>query len=57
MSIFSKEELKTMKYILNRFKNLSSKEISEPSHKEKAWKILKTKEFISYKLAEDLKCA
>ncbi len=57
LSIFSKEELETIKYVLNRFKNLSSKEISELSHKEKAWKISKTKELISYELAKDLKCA
>jgi len=57
LSIFSKEELETINYVFNRFKNLSSKEISELSHKEKAWKISKTKERISYELAEDLKYA
>jgi len=56
LSIFSKEELETINYVFNRFKNLSSKEISELSHKEKAWEISKTKKLISYELAKDLKC-
>jgi len=57
LSIFSNEELETMNYVFNRFKNLSSKDISELSHKEKAWEISKTKELISYELAKDLKYA
>ena len=57
LSIFSKEELETMNYVFNRFKNLSSKDISELSHKEKAWKISEMKKLISYELAKDLKCA
>jgi len=56
MGIFSKEEIDSMEKVLNTFKNLTSEEITQCSHKEEAWTKPKNKEIISYEYAKNLTC-
>lgn len=52
--IFSAEELKTMRFVLEKFKDFSCSEISEYSHKETAYLQTEPGETISYSLAKTL---
>jgi len=53
--LFTEHELKTMHYIADTFSNISTAEIVEISHREKAWKENeKGKQLISYKYGFDL---
>lgn len=53
--LFSKEELGVMKNIVERFKNVSTNEIIEISHKEKAWiENQAERKFIDYNYSFDL---
>jgi len=56
MGIFSQEEINSMEEALNAFKHLSSEEITQYSHKEKAWTKSKNKEIINYEYARNLTC-
>jgi uncharacterized phage-associated protein len=49
LSVFSTEELNTIKKVVDLFTNTSSWEMVDLSHKERAWSELnKTKSIISY---------
>jgi hypothetical protein len=53
--LFDLHELKAMKDVVVNFKNKSTKDLIEISHKEKAWlENEKKKELISYRYAFDL---
>lgn len=56
MGIFSQEEINSMEKVLNAFRHLTSEEITQYSHKEKAWTKPKDKEIISYEYARNLTC-
>jgi hypothetical protein len=45
-----------MKKVLNAFKHHTSEEITQRSHKEKAWTKPKDEEIISYEYARNLTC-
>jgi len=53
-SIFSKEELETLNLVLNKFKNYSSKELCNQTHKEAAYLQTKHNDFISYDYANEI---
>ncbi|MFA9397393.1 MAG: type II TA system antitoxin MqsA family protein [Clostridiaceae bacterium] len=55
MSIFSKEEIKTIDGVINKFKDMTCKLISNNSHKEAGWLKNNIDDLISYDYAEDLK--
>ena len=54
LSMFNDEELKTMVYINQFFKNFTSTEISDKSHQEDAYKNSKPSDLISYDTAATL---
>ncbi len=55
ISLFTDEELKTLDTVLKRFKDTTSKEISQISHQEQAWKrFVKQTETIDFNTAFDL---
>jgi putative zinc finger/helix-turn-helix YgiT family protein len=54
LALFSDSELKTLLFIKEYFQNMSSKAISEYSHKEKAYSQTSSGDFISYHYADDL---
>ena len=54
LSVFSKHELRILYDIEREFKKLNNSEISEQSHKEKAWSETVKNELISYEYAMDL---
>ena len=54
LNVFSIDELETLVNIKKKFDNLDSTEISEFSHKEKAWIENEENEAISYAYARDL---
>jgi hypothetical protein len=56
MGIFSQEEINSMEEVLNAFKQLTSEEMTQRSHKEEAWTKPKDKEIISYEYAKNLTC-
>jgi len=56
MGIFSQEEIDSIEKVLNTFKNLTSKQMTQHSHKEEAWTKSKNKEIISYEYARNLTC-
>ncbi len=51
---FSKEEIKTIDFIADYFKNYNCNDIREKSHKEKGYMLTSDNEKISYKYAADL---
>lgn len=51
----SSDEKEVIDFIMNYFKNFSTKQIVDYMHKEKAYLETKDKEFISYKYASDIK--
>ena len=51
---FSKSEIETMDFVINYFKNYNCNEISQFSHKEKAYKNTTDNEMISYNYASEL---
>ncbi len=53
-SLFSPEELESLNYVLNKFKNYTSTEIRNLSHKEKGYKETIQNQLISYNYANDL---
>jgi len=53
-SVFSEDELRVLLEIKKRFADLSSAEISDISHKEKAWNETEENELISYRYAMEL---
>lgn len=55
MSIFKEEEREVIDKVINLFKTKNSNEITELSHKEKAWLEKEDKELISYEYARFLK--
>ena len=56
MGILSQEEINSMEEVLNAFKQLTSEEMTQRSHKEEAWTKPKDKEIISYEYAKNLTC-
>lgn len=54
-SIFSEKELETLNFVLDKFKDSTSKELCDSTHKEVAYKQTKHNEFISYDFAKDIK--
>ena len=54
LSIFSDSELKTLLFVKGHFENMNSREISEFSHKEKAYAETAQGQLISYGFAEEL---
>jgi len=56
MGIFSQEEINSMEEVLNAFKQLTSEEMTQRSHKEEAWTKPKNKDIISYEYARNLAC-
>ena len=52
MSIFSKKEIEIMDEVIRKYKNLSSKDLSNISHKYKGWIETKNGEIIDYKYAD-----
>jgi len=54
LSLFSDEELATMTYVKEHFKNTSSKGIGEISHREKGYEETSDKAIISYEFAKEL---
>lgn len=55
MSIFDEEEIKVINMVINKFKNINCREISQISHEEIAWIETPFDELISYDYADDLK--
>ncbi|MCL2323492.1 MAG: DUF4065 domain-containing protein [Oscillospiraceae bacterium] len=55
LNIFSEDELNVIDKVISRLKNLSTCQISELSHQEKAWQYTQDCELISYDYADDLK--
>lgn len=53
-SNFTQEEKEVIEHVANTFANYSSKDISDFSHEEDAWKETPEREVISYKYAEKL---
>lgn len=53
-SLFKKEELEVMDYVINYFKDYNCQEIKDKSHKEEAYLESEDKERISYKYASHL---
>lgn len=51
----SSDEKEVIDFIMNYFKNFSTKQIVDYIHKEKAYLETKDNEFISYKYASDIK--
>jgi len=54
LSLFSENEIKTMKFIKDYFKDFNVTSISDASHKEKGYIDTNDKAFISYEYADDL---
>lgn len=54
-SIFSEKELETLNFLLDKFKDSTSKELFDLTHKEVAYKQTKHNECISYDFAKDIK--
>lgn len=54
LCLYSDDELATMTYVKEHFKDTSSKEIVEISHGEKGYKETSDKAFISYEFAKEL---
>lgn len=54
-NLFSLEELNTINYVKNYFKNYSSKEIEDFSHEEEGYKRTQHSKCISYEFAKDLR--
>lgn len=54
LTLFSKEELKVINEVIEKFKDYTVSEIEEYSHKEKAWELTKTGKLISYEYAFDI---
>lgn len=55
LSIFSEKELQVINKVIDRFKGMSSSEITSLSHKEDAWNENNNRDLISYKYAYKLK--
>ena len=54
ITLFSDRELKTLLFVKEHFEKMSSKDISEYSHQEKAYSQTSTGDFISYHYADEL---
>ncbi len=54
LSLFSDAELKTLLFVKEHFQNMTSKAISQYSHREKAYSETSSGEIIPYRYAEDL---
>ena len=54
LNLFNKEELGVMKYIKNKFKNKTSKELSDWSHNFKGWKETENGHIINYNYSKYL---
>lgn len=55
MSIFKDEEFKIINMVIDGFKNMKGKDITELSHQEDAWLFGDNRELISYEYADKLK--
>lgn len=53
-SLFCKEELETLNFILNKFKDYTSNDLCQLTHKETAYIETKHNEFISYDFAKEI---
>lgn len=55
LTVFTEEELATLRDIANRLGHRTSKELSDLSHQERAWKETPQRKMISYELASSLR--
>ena len=54
LSILKNYEIRIIDRVIDKFKNMNCKEISELSHREDAWKDTEVNELISYEYSQTL---